>query len=82
MKMVAICGREFELGATYGPARKTIADRRITLDGFDPAERYEYPEVTATYRGGMVRGHAKGQVPGSHVASGRWWSGWAGDKVA
>ena len=73
---VTIMGKDFELGAIYGPRGRTT--RRIQrprkLVAFEPTEEW---------CGGRVLTHvispdAKRQVIGATV-SGTWWVRWAGD---
>jgi hypothetical protein len=74
-KLVAIGGREFELGAVYAP-RNRGGSRLRRLVAYAPVEGWRGGRAETLIIGRTAR------QPFCDVVSGAWWAYWAGERVA
>ena len=75
-ELVAIGGREFELGAVYAPGDRRGRQLR-RLVAYAPAEGWRGGRVET-----LIIGRATRRQPFCDVVSGAWWARWAGERVA
>ena len=75
-ELVAIGGREFELGAVYAPGDRRGRQLR-RLVAYAPAEGWRGGRVET-----LVIGRTARRPPFCDVVSGAWWARWAGKRVA
>jgi len=75
-ELVAIGGREFELGAVYAPGDRG-GSRLRRLVAYAPAEGWRGGRVET-----LIIGRTARRPPFCDVVSGAWWARWAGERVA
>jgi len=75
-ELVAIGGREFELGAVYAPGDRRGRQLR-RLVAYAPAEGWRGGRVET-----LIIGRTARRPPFCDVVSGAWWARWAGERVA
>ena len=75
-ELVAIGGREFELGAVYAPGDPRGRQLR-RLVAYAPAEGWRGGRVET-----LIIGRTTSRPPFCDVVSGAWWARWAGERVA
>ena len=75
-ELVAIGGREFELGAVYAPGDRRGRQLR-RLVAYAPAEGWRGGRVET-----LIIGRATRRASACDAVSGAWWARWAGERVA
>src|SRR3954464_1145322 len=75
-ELVALGGREFELGAVYAPGDRRGRQLR-RLVAYAAAEGWRGGRVET-----LIIGRTARRLPACDVVSGAWWTRWAGERVA